>query len=162
MKKVLLIVAIVLCTFCLFACTNSQKTLDEGFEFCKEDFVVIEELDTHGGFHGDGSYYLILDCSEKREQAMELIKDWTPLPLTENLQLIMYGGEKDGVNYVYNLAEEAHWPIINNGVYKFVDRHQEAVAKSDDTELFNRYSFNFSIAAYDLDTNTLYYFEFDT
>ena len=68
MKKVLLIVTIVLCTFCLFACTNSQKTLDEGFEFCKEDFVVIEELDTHDGFLGDGAYYLTLDCSKNQEK----------------------------------------------------------------------------------------------
>ena len=74
----------------------------------------------------------------------------------------MYGGEKNGVSYAYDLAEEAHWPIINNGVYKFVDRHSEAVDKSDDASLFERHSYNFSIAAYDLDTNILYYFEFDT
>jgi hypothetical protein len=51
---------------------------------------------------------------------------------------------------------------LNNGVYKFVDRHSEAVDKSDDASLFERHSYNFSIAAYDLDTNILYYFEFDT
>ena len=132
------------------------------FGFKTNTFTVIDEKDTHGGFHGDGSYYLILDCSEKREQATELTKDWTPLPLTENLQLIMYGGERNGVNYGNNLAGEAGWPIINNGVYKFVDRHSEAVDKSDDTNLFNRHSYNFSVAVYDLDTNTLYYFELDT
>ena len=132
------------------------------FGFRTSAFTVIEEKDTHGGFLGDGTYYLILDCSERKEQATELIKDWKPLPLTENLQLIMYGGEKNGVSYAYDLAEEAHWPIINNGVYKFVDRHSEAVDKSDDAGLFERHSYNFSIAAYDLDTNILYYFEFDT
>lgn len=132
------------------------------FGFRTSAFTVIEEKDTHGGFLGDGTYYLILDCSERKEQATELIKDWKPLPLTENLQLIMYGGEKNGVSYAYDLAEEAHWPIINNGVYKFVDRHSEAVGKSDDASLFERHSYNFSIAAYDLDTNILYYFEFDT
>ena len=157
----LIMVAIIVCIV-FSSCSAVGSGQSEYFGFETSVFTVIDENDTHGGFHGDGSYYLILDCSEKREQAMELIKDWTPLPLTENLQLIMYGGKKDGVNYVYNLAEEAHWPIINNGVYKFVDRHSEAVDKSDDTELFNRHSFNFSIAAYDLDTNTLYYFEFDT
>ena len=132
------------------------------FGFRTSAFTVIEEKDTHGGFLGDGTYYLILDCSERKEQATELIKDWKPLPLTENLQLIMYGGEKNGVGYAYDLAEEAHWPIINNGVYKFVDRHSEAVDKSDDTNLFNRYSYNFTIAVYDFDTDKLYYFEFDT
>ena len=157
----LIMVAIIVCIV-FSSCSTVGSGQSEYFGFKTSVFTVIDENDTHGGFHGDGSYYLILDCSEKRDQAMELIKDWTPLPLTENMQLIMYGGEKDRVNYGYNLAERAHWPIINNGVYKFVDRHSEAVDKSDDTELFNRYSFNFSIAAYDLDTNTLYYFEFDT
>lgn len=132
------------------------------FGFQPSAFTVVEEKDTHGGFLGDGEYYLILDCSENIEQAEELIKDWKPLPLTENLQLAMYGGEKNGVHYGYNFAEEAHWPEISNGVYKFVDRHDEAFDKSDDTNLLNRYSFNFSIAVYDLDTNIFYYFEQDT
>ena len=125
------------------------------FGFNIAEFTVVAEEDSHGGFLGDGAYYLILDCSENREQAKELINDWKPLPLTENLQYAMYGGG-------YKFAEEAHWPVINNGVYKFVDRHSEAVDPSDDTALFSRYSFNFSIAVYDLDTNTLYYYELDT
>ena len=157
----IIIVTIIACLF-LTSCNTVGSGQTDYFGFKTGEFTVVDEKDTHGGFHGDGSYYLILDCSEKSEQSTELIKDWKPLPLTENLQLIMYGGEKDGVSYGYNLAEKAHWPFINNGVYKFVDRHSEADDKSDDTNLFNRYSFNFSIAVYDLDTNTLYYFEFDT
>ena len=156
-----IIVSIIVC-FVLSSCSMVDIWPAEYFGFKTSEFAVIDEEDTHGGFLGDGSYYLILDCSEKREQAMELIEDWKPLPLTENLQLIMYGGEKDGVHYIYYLAEEAHWPIINNGVYKFVDRHSEAVDESDDTNLFNRYSYNFTIAVYDFDTDKLYYFEFDT
>ena len=157
----IIIVTIIACLF-LTSCNTIGGGQTAYFGFKTSEFTVVDEKDTHSGFHGDGAYYLILDCSGKTEQAAELIKDWSPLPLTENLQLIMYGGEKNGVSYGYNLAGEAHWPIITNGVYKFVDRHSEAVDKSDDTNLFNRYSYNFSIAAYDLDTNTLYYFEFDT
>ena len=162
MRYVRLIIAIIIVCIIFSSCSTVGSGEEEYFGFKTSAFTVIEEKDTHGGFLGDGTYYLILDCSERREQATELIKDWEPLPLTENLQLIMYGGEKNGVNYAYNLAEEAHWPIIYNGVYKFVDRHSEAIDKSDDASLFGRYSFNFSIAAYDLDTNTLYYFELDT
>ena len=157
----IIIVTIVFCLF-LTSCNAVDSVQTDYFGFKTSVFTVVDKKDTHGGFHGDGSYYLILDCSEETEQAAELVNDWTPLPLTENLQLIMYGGTKNGVSYGYNLAEEAHWPTINNGVYKFVDRHSEAVDKSDDTNLFNRYSYNFSVAVYDLDTNTLYYFEFDT
>ena len=134
----------------------------EYFGFAKKDFSVVEELDTHGGFNGDGSYYLILDCTNKKEQALEKVEGWNKLPLSENLNLIMYGGEKDGVAYGYELAEEAHFPKIENGYYIFEDRHSESKDSRDDSELFDRYSYNFSIAIYDCDTDKMYYFEFDT
>ena len=158
MKKYILFIIIALLLSTLCSCTAET----DYFGFTKEDFKVVDEKDSHGGFHGDGAYYLILNCSENKQKASELIEDWKPLAMSESLELIMYGGEKNGVSYAYDLAEEAHWPIINNGVYKFVDRHSEAVDKSDDASLFDRSSYNFSIAAYDLDTNILYYFEFDT
>ncbi len=132
------------------------------FGFKKSEFTVVEELDTHGGFHGDGSYYLILDCSDNRDKAMKILKDWKELPFSENLSLVMYGGEKDGKSYGYNLAEKAKIPKVENGYYYFKDRHSESKDSEDDTDLFNRSSFNFSIAIYDSDTDTMYYFEFDT
>ena len=156
-----IIVAIVIC-FILSSCSTTESVQADYFGFKPTEFIVVEEKDTHGGFHGDGSYYLILDCSQNSECAHEIIQGWKELPLSNNLELVMYGGEKDGVSYGYNLAEEAHWPTISNGVYKFVDRHSESVDKLDDTSLLNRYSFNFSVAVYDLDTDTLYYFEMDT
>lgn len=134
----------------------------EYFGFTKKDFSVVEEIDTHGGFLGDGSYCLILDCSGNRENALEQVKNWNKLPLSENLNLVMYGGEKDGISYGYNLAEEARIPRVENGYYIFNDRSSESKDSADDSELFNRYSFNFSIAVYDSDTDRMYYFEFDT
>ena len=134
----------------------------EYFGFAKRDFSVMEELDTHGGVHGDGSYCLILDCSENKQNALENVSGWNTLPLSENLALIMYGGHKDGVWYGYNLAEEANIPAIENGYYIFKDRHPDSRDSTDDSELFNRHSFNFSIAIYDSDADIMYYFEFDT
>lgn len=134
----------------------------EYFGFAKKDFAIVEELDTHGGFHGDGSYYLILDCSGNKEEALEIVQDWKKLPLSENLNLLMYGGEKYGINYVYELAEEAHMPKIENGYYIFEDRHSESKDSADDSGIFGRYSYNFSIAVYDSDIDKLHYFEFDT
>lgn len=138
----------------------SQTT--EHFGFAKKDFSVVEELDTHGGFLGDGSYYLILDCSDNKEKALEIIEDWNKLPLSENLNLIMYGGEKDNGTYRYGLEEESHVPKIENGYYIFEDRHSESKDSTDDTELFDRHSYNFSIAIYDCDTDKMYYFVYDT
>ncbi len=134
----------------------------EYFGFAKKDFSVVEELDTHGGFLGDGSYYLILDCSNNKEKALEKVKNWNKLPLSGNLNLIMYGGEKDSGTYWTGLADEAHIPEIENGYYIFEDRHSESNDSADDSELFDRHSYNFSIAIYDCDTYKMYYFEFDT
>ena len=160
----LIIVTIIVCVVSS-SCSTVGSGQTDYFGFKTSEFVVVDECDNHGGFHGDGDYYLILDCSENAEQAKELIDGWKPLPLTENLQRIMNmtcSRMEDGVYYNKTLAEMAHWPIIENGVYKFIDRHSDAIDESDDTDLRNRYSYNFSIAVYDLGTNMLYYFEFDT
>ena len=130
------------------------------FGFTKKDFEVVEELDTHGGFQGEGSHYLLLDCSDNKEKALEIVRDWKKLPLSKNLNHIMYGEED--INFEINLAEEAHIPKIENGYYIFVDSQAEGKNNGDDSELFNRYSFNFEIAIYDCDTDRMYYFEFDT
>ena len=162
--KKLLTATIIVC-FIFSSCSTVGSGQNDYFGFKTSVFTVVDEKDTHGGFHGDGDFYLILDCSGKAERAKELIGSWKPLPLTENLQRVMdmtCSGMEDGVYYTKTLAEIAHWPIIENGVYKFIDRHSNATDESDDTDLFNRYSYNFSIAVYDLDTDMLYYFEFDT
>ena len=41
------------------------------FGFNKKEFKVVKETDNHRGFHGDGTYILMLDCSENREKALE-------------------------------------------------------------------------------------------
>ena len=162
MKYIKLItIAIVICLV-FSACSTIDNRRTNYFGFNANDFIFVEEEDTHGGFLGDGSYYLILDCSQNSSKAYEIIKYWKKLPLSDNLDLAMYGGKKDGVIYGYNFAEEAHLPIVTNGVYKFVDRHTESDCKSDDTKLLSRYSFNFSLAVYNFDTDTLYYYELDT
>lgn len=141
---------------------NYTDITTQYFGFTKKDFSVIEELDTHGGFQGEGSHYLILDCSDNKQKALEIIKNWNKLPLSENLNLVMYGGEKDGVIYGYELAKEAHIPKIESGYYIFDNSQLKGKDNGDDSELFNRYSFNFEIAIYDCDTDRMYYFEFDT
>lgn len=179
MKKILLIMLTLIFIIALHACLIAialpgclitialparliDTQPDDYFGFSKKDFTVVEEQDTHGGFLGDGSYYLILDCSNNKETALEIVDIWNNIPLSENLDLIMFGGKKDGISYKYELSEEAHIPKIENGYYHFRDRHSKATDSSDDSELFRRASFNFSLAMYDSDTNIFYYFEFDT
>ena len=53
-------------------------------------------------------------------------------------------------------------PQIENGYYYFLDRHSRSVDSYDDSDVLDRYSFNFTIAIYDADNDILYYVEFDT
>lgn len=146
----------------LAACGGKTEPEKTYFGFSKTEFPVVEEADTHGGFHGDGAHRLILDCSQKPEQAEALVSGWWELPLPENLSLILYGGERDGVVYGYDLAEEAGLPVVEHGWYRFYDRHGESADPEDASALFDRSSYNFSLGIYDSDTDQLYYFEYDT
>ena len=139
----------------LSSCAFDSQS-DNYFGFSKQIFTVVEEQETHEGWLGDGSYYLVLDCVNNPDAALCIVSNWKRLPLSENLNRIMY------THSGFNLSEEAHMPVIENGYYYFEDRHAEATDSTDDSELFSRYSYNFSLAVYDTDTNRFYYFEFDT
>ncbi len=132
------------------------------FGFTKKDFSVVDEFEKYGGFPVDGSHYLILDCSDNKKKAMEIIEDWNKLPLSENLSIAMYGGEKDGIGYGYEFAKEAHMPKVENGYYIFKDNQLKGTDSSNDSALLNRSSFNFEIAVYDCDADKIYYFKIDT
>lgn len=155
-------VSVILICIYLCACAPYEAPIKQQLGIDPADFIVVEEKDTHSGFLGDGDYYLILDCSQNKDEALAIVQGWNPLPLSESLQAAMYGGTVDKITYCYEFAEITHWPAIQNGVYKFVDRHFEAKDPADETAFLHRHSFNFSIAAYDFDTDTLYYFEYDS
>ena len=72
----------------------------------KNDFEIIEVADTHGGFHGDGEYYIILDCKNNKEKALKAVRGWNELPMTENLSLMVYGGERGGIKYCHEFAKK--------------------------------------------------------
>ena len=48
-------------------------------------------------------------------------------------------------------------PDIQNGYYRLIDRHSDR-----ETDILDRYSFNFTVGLYDTDNNTLYFCELDT
>ena len=47
--------------------------IKDTFGFNKKEFKVLKETDSHRGFHGDGDYVLILDCSENKEKVLREI-----------------------------------------------------------------------------------------
>lgn len=127
---------------------------------CKK---IVEE-DSHGGFPADGETMIEYDCS-KVDIEVDKVK-LKKLPLSENLNLIMYGGKKDGRTYMYNLASKSGIPNIEDGYYYFFDDYGKYYKDIDDynsdKKLFDRHSFNFTLIMFDSNTKHLYYYEFDT
>ena len=62
----------VLFSSCRLPLSRNNKSV-MGFD--PSAFSVVEERDTHGGFLGDGDYYLILDCSSNADEAKKIIED---------------------------------------------------------------------------------------
>ncbi|WP_326909909.1 hypothetical protein [Sedimentibacter sp. MB31-C6] len=166
--KIILSIAALLLTIIISGCSieTNQDYIAKQINIEIPDVLNIEYMDDHGGFHGDGEKFakIIFDNKNGLNILSQIEKSnrWNKLPLTKNLNLIMYGGVKDNVEYSYNLAEKSEIPEIKSGYWYFNDRHSESMHPEKDAELFDRHSFNFTIAMYDVDNNTLYYLEFDT
>lgn len=159
MKKI-----IVIALFCLLlsGCilkNNPNKYLKKSIGIDISSCKIIKNEDAHGGFLGDGTYFIKATCS-KSDEILKQISKWKELPLSKNLSVALYGTDEEDSKEGYWLIDEI--PEIKNGYYYFKDRYADYEDREDDKELFNRYSFNFTIAVYDTDTNILYYYEMDT
>ncbi len=162
MKRIIWI--LLLCLF-LTACGYSETHASNVTALTGLDITgstIISEKDSHGGFLGDGELIVVFDCSEIADSLAEQTKSWRRLPLSENLQLMMYGGTRDGGIYSYNKAEENGIPELSNGCYFFINRQVSEDEAHDDAALFDGASFNFSLFLYDEDACRLYYYELDT
>ena len=110
-----------------------------------EDGSPLYYKDTHGWF-GDGETFLTITF----EETPEWLADWKELPLTGALVRV---NESLANNY---------FPDIQQGWYFFKDRHSQSQDSTDDSQLFGRASWNFTLAVYDSQTDTLYYYVLDT
>lgn len=169
MKKIKLFIGALLLGLIIFVgCSTEsyQEYIAKQINIKIPNVLDIKFSDEHKGFHGDGETYAKVKFDiyngQKIEWQIANNKSWNELPLTENLSLIMYGGERDNIEYTYNFSEKLGIPHIENGYWFFVDRHTESIFSERDTELFERSSFNFTLVMYNTDNNTLHYFEFDT
>ena len=137
---------------------NTDKTLAWLYEKGGINVIWGDKLDAkdmHGGFHGDGSSlhtYQYTDSSMEPE--MEESELWKKLPLSENISNLINNSIGDEC--------AAAIPEISNGYYFFYDRHTETKDPYDESELWNRYSINCTVAIYDADGDILYVFEEDT
>lgn len=135
---------------------------------------ITKSSDTHGGFLGDGCLFMTLDFDDEDGQTLAARLNEnsarSSLPLTENLSILLYGisGSSSSVGpysvgpYITDSDGNGLFPTVENGYSCFIDRYSDTTDPKDDTEVLSRYSFNFTIALYDTDSNQLSYCEFDT
>lgn len=118
---------------------------------------IIEAGDSHGGFHGDGTYFEIIqiNSSETASFAEELQNSglWEELPLSGELQKFIYG--EHNAEYTYGGHGEM-MPKNISGIYRFNDK------SADSRPLFERYSQNFIFCMFDTNKGRLYILEFDS
>ena len=100
--------------------------------------TAVSYTDDHGGFHGDGTVVATLVFSEADGAALAAALAVRPFLAARAPQAV-----KDGWWYV-------------------LDRHSQSDDPFSDAALFDRYSFNVTVAVYDRAANILYYFELDT
>ena len=169
MRKILPIALI--CFLLLSGCgyfmrESDEEYLSEILELPLSEYQRKELQDNHSGFLGDGMMtavyaFVPADADHLLEQIL-LNAHWHSLPMSQNLNLVLYGGTRDGVYYVYNLASKAGFPKVENGYWFFYDEQGQGEDCYYDKNLFERGSFNIKCAIFDTDTQTLYYLEFDT
>lgn len=160
-----------LCSGCgLIFHSDEKKEAGEALGLDLTSAAVIESRDTHGGFLGDGTQFLKLDCGGAH--AVEQIENsahWKPLPVLTHVSTLLYGGEGWAPivkidDYDSGVYDQPLFPKVENGWYFFYDRYDNGVSfdRYDDSLVLGRFSFNFTVALYDADTDTLYYAKVDT
>ena len=169
-KRALSLILAFLGIFLLTACggtASEAERISKRIDLSVDGGNVEIFTDSHGGFLGDGETYAKVTFSD--ETFCDKIKQsskWSALPLTEALNIVVYGGEmKNGYSrdsFIVDEEDRLLIPTINNGYYFFKDRHSESKDSKDDTSLFERNSLNFTLAIYDIDSKTLYFYEIDT
>ena len=129
-----------------------QKAISEEILLDVRDSEVLYEMDTHGGFLGDGDATIVLKMNDDLTDVIEGDSLWHELPLPSQLNLGLFCDEEGN-----RLIGE-----IENGYWFFVDRNSEAEDIFDPSDLDKRASWNYSFAVYDADENILCVYELDT
>lgn len=120
--------------------------------------------DTHGGFHGDG---ITLAKANLKNRDVEIIikkskSVWMKTPISDKVELELYGGTKGEMNRESDLAKSLEMPKIEDGYWIFLDRFGGKKVFNKGENLFPRASGNYSLGVIDSKENIFYYIKFDS
>lgn len=112
---------------------NSKKDIEHTLGVDLSSATILQSLDSHGGFHGDGDTYVKMtfaaDEGKTFEKELEKNVAWSKFPLTDNLNIVVYGKKSVSGSVaplVANDNGEAYFPSVDNGYYFFLDRHSDS------------------------------------
>lgn len=149
LKRLLLLLPVLL----LASCTASPaKEVFQALDLSLPEGDVMVDIDTHGGFHGDGESCIVLAFTPEKgaDLAEELAvrSDWQALPLGDPSATVMESIlsllEDDGLDYT----------VPAQGWYWYQDRSPAGHSRE--------FPLNCTIAIYDPQSCQLAYFELDT
>lgn len=170
MKRMILVFSVVL-VLILTSCgsQDSSKNIASELGIDVSSGEEITSFDNHGGFHGDGTTYIVLSFSD--DHVLEQIENhnqWKKFPLDEAVRMLVYGISDETSSrgpFLTDSEGNALIPEIQNGYYFLVDRQEKNPVLSGITaeaDILDRSSLNFTLALYDADTNMLYYCKYDS
>lgn len=172
MKKRLAIVGIILIfIFQMSACgsTNFSEEISEKLGVDVSGGKEVTVSDTHGGFHGDGTTYVVLEfSSDKLEEDIKNNEKWSRLPLDKGAETLAYGTRKETDDtieisgpYMTDDKGNGLMPKVENGYYFLFNKQNGKIGMTCE-ELGNASSLNVVLAIYDTNTQRLYFCEKDT
>ena len=159
-----LITSVFLLAITACAPLSRQDTISQALGLDVSKGEEVSHYDTHSG-NGDGTSCFVLRFSDKNvlEQIQESAQ-WNAFPMDEIVTALVYGISDDTSSIGPFLSDENGEPLvpdIQQGYYLLLDR-QTVADQSETTDILQRASFNFTLALYDTQTDTLYYCELDT
>ena len=126
----------------------------------------LKRIETHCGPQYDGEYYASIKFFEA-DKILESIKNnsnWKNGALPKSLDYLLYDDDPEDIFCFIN-DPKMEFPKTDNYYYFFKNRSdefEEPDNRNPDYLLNWEYSFNFTVALFDLNTNILYIYELDT
>lgn len=128
--------------------------------------VEIEYTDSHGGM-SDGNLFATVTTSNEQSKAQMKIdishSGWRSM-LPDDMYVTFFGGKVNEDGRLYPTDGYLHdfgfdIPNVTNGYFLYRNRYYEQTGEQCS---YNTYAQNFTLAVFDLDTNTLYFIEGDS
>lgn len=91
MKKCIVIIVSVLTCISIGGCTKGKNQVLTNLEILDAEYTVTCEQDTHGGFHGDGYTFMVIEFEDDISEQIEANAGWSELPLDEVTNMLVYG-----------------------------------------------------------------------